>query len=47
MLVVDDIDRPRYAASLDAVPWARRDIIGFAPAKPSLSYTGLFVRPDE
>jgi hypothetical protein len=47
MLIVDDVDRPRYATALEAVPWPRRDIIGFAPAKPSLSYTGLFVRPDE
>jgi predicted O-methyltransferase YrrM len=47
MLVVDDVDRERYAAALDAVSWPRTDVIGFAPAKPSLSYTSLFVRPDE
>ena len=47
MLVVDDVDRERYAAALDAVPWPRADVIGFAPAKPSLSYTSLLVRPDE
>jgi hypothetical protein len=47
MLVVDDVDRERYAAALDAVPWQRTDIIGFAPAKPSLSYTSALVRPDD
>lgn len=47
LLVVDDVDRPRYAAALDSVAWPRTDVIGFAPAKPSLSYTTLFVRPDE
>jgi hypothetical protein len=47
MLVVDDVDRERYAAALEAVAWPRTDIIGFAPAKPSLSYTSVLVRPDE
>ena len=47
MLVVDDVDRERYAAALTAVPWPRTTVIGFAPAKPSLSYTAMFVRPDE
>jgi hypothetical protein len=47
MLVVDDVDRARYAAALARLSWPRADVIGFAPAKPSLSYTALFVRPDE
>jgi predicted O-methyltransferase YrrM len=47
LLVVDDVDRPRYRAALESVSWPRTDVIGFAPAKPSLSYTTLFVRPDE
>jgi predicted O-methyltransferase YrrM len=47
MLVVDDIDRERYARALAAVGWPRTDVIGFAPAKPSLSYTALLTRPDE
>jgi hypothetical protein len=47
MLVVDDVDRARYAAALEAVPWPRTDFVGFAPAKPSLSYTSMLVRPDD
>jgi len=47
MLVVDDTDRERYAAALEAVPWPRADIVGFAPAKPSLSYASVLVRPDD
>jgi predicted O-methyltransferase YrrM len=47
MLVVDDVDRARYAPALARLSWPRTDVIGFAPAKPSLSYTALFVRPDE
>ncbi|HEX4472919.1 MAG TPA: class I SAM-dependent methyltransferase [Nocardioides sp.] len=47
MLVVDDVDRERYAAAVAAVPWPSTSVIGFAPAKPSLSYTATFVRPEE
>jgi hypothetical protein len=47
MLVVDDVDRQRYARALEAVDWPREDVIGFAPAKPSLSYSTLFTRPHE
>lgn len=46
-LVVDDVDRERYAAGLAAIPWPRRDVVGFAPAKPSLAYTAVFTRPPE
>lgn len=45
LLVVDDIDRDRYQAAIDATGWPRRDIVGFAPAKPSLAYTAVLTRP--
>lgn len=44
-LIVDDVDRTRYAAGLSDVGWPRRDVVGFAPAKPSLAHTAVFVRP--
>lgn len=46
-LIVDDVDRERYSAGLASIPWPRRDVIGFAPAKPSLAYTAVFTRPHE
>jgi Methyltransferase domain len=46
-LVVDDVDRERYARALERVGWPRTDVVGFAPAKPSLSYTAAFSCPDE
>jgi len=45
LLVVDDIDRERYRAAVDATGWPRRDVVGFAPAKPSLAYTAVLTRP--
>jgi predicted O-methyltransferase YrrM len=44
-LVVDDVDRERYAEPLSRIPWPRRDVVGFAPAKPSLAYSAVFRRP--
>lgn len=44
-LVFDDVDRERYAEALEAVPWRRRDYVGFAPAKPSLAFTSVFEKP--
>jgi predicted O-methyltransferase YrrM len=45
LLVVDDVDRERYVEPLAAITWPRRDVVGFAPAKPSLAYTAVFQRP--
>jgi precorrin-6B methylase 2 len=45
LLVVDDVDRERYQAAIDATGWPRRDVVGFAPAKPSLAYTAVLTRP--
>jgi hypothetical protein len=44
-LLVDDIDRERYHAAVDAIGWPRRDVVGFAPAKPTLAYTAVLRRP--
>jgi hypothetical protein len=46
-LIVDDVDRERYADALTRIPWPRRDVVGFAPAKPSLAYTAVFERPPD
>jgi hypothetical protein len=45
LLVVDDADRERYHAAMDATGWPRRDVVGFAPAKPSLAFTAVLTRP--
>ena len=45
LLIVDDADRERYQAAIDATGWPRRDVVGFAPAKPSLAYTAVLSRP--
>ena len=45
LLLVDDIDRERYHAAVDAIGWPRRDVVGFAPAKPTLAYTAVLTRP--
>ncbi len=45
-LVLDDSDRARYAEAADSIAWRRRDVIGFAPAKPTLAYTTVFERPE-
>jgi hypothetical protein len=48
LLLVDDIDRERYHAAVAAIAadgWERRDVVGFAPAKPSLAYTAVLTRP--
>ncbi len=44
-LVFDDVDRSRYERGLAEIPWPRRDVVGFAPAKPSLAYSAIFTRP--
>lgn len=46
-LVVDDVDRERYSAGLASIPWPRRDVVGFAPGKPTLAYTAVLTRPRE
>jgi len=45
LLIVDDVDRERYQAAMAATGWPRRDVVGFAPAKPSLAYTAVLTRP--
>jgi len=45
LLLVDDIDRERYHEAVDAIGWPRRDVVGFAPAKPTLAYTAMLRRP--
>jgi len=45
LLIVDDVDREKYHAAIDATGWPRRDVVGFAPAKPSLAYTAVLTRP--
>jgi len=45
LLLVDDIDRERYHAGVEAIGWPRRDVVGFAPAKPTLAYTAVLTRP--
>lgn len=45
LLIFDDVDRDRYQDGLASITWPRRDIVGFAPAKPTLAYTAVFTRP--
>ena len=45
LLIVDDVDRERYAGALEQVPYPREDVVGFAPAKPTLAYTAVMRRP--
>lgn len=45
LMLVDDVDRERYRAPLASIEWPRWDVVGFAPAKPSLAYTTVFRRP--
>lgn len=45
LLIVDDIDRERYRAAIDATGWPVREVVGFAPAKPSLAYTAVLTKP--
>jgi predicted O-methyltransferase YrrM len=44
-LIVDDADRPRYAAALADIGWPRTDYVAFAPAKPTLAYTAVLQKP--
>ena len=44
-LLVDDVNRQRYADAVREVNWPRRDVIGFAPAKVSLGHTAVLTRP--
>lgn len=46
LLIVDDADRARYAPAIAATGWRRRDVVGFAPAKPTLAYTAVLEKPD-
>jgi hypothetical protein len=46
LLIVDDANRERYAAAISETPWARRDVVGFAPAKPTLGYTAVLGKPE-
>lgn len=46
LLILDDSDRARYAAAMDQVDWPRREVVGFAPAKPTLAYSTVFTRPE-
>ena len=45
LLILDDVDRPRYGSVFATVPWPSRTIVGFAPCKPTLAYTAVFSRP--
>lgn len=45
LLLVDDADRERYAAAIDGTGWPRRDVVGFAPGKPTLAHTAVLRRP--
>lgn len=45
LLILDDVDRRRYARAFEAIDWPRRKMIGFAPCKPTLAYTAVFERP--
>ena len=45
LLLVDDVDRRRYADAVRNVDWPRRDVIGLAPAKISLAHTAVLTRP--
>lgn len=45
LLVLDDSDRDRYAPAGEAITWPREQVVGFAPAKPTLAYTTVFRRP--
>ena len=45
LLIVDDADRERYTAALQATGWPRRDVVGFAPAKPTLAHSAVLRRP--
>ena len=45
LLLIDDINRKKHTRAVKAVPWPRRDVIGFAPGKLSLGYTAVLTRP--
>ena len=45
LLILDDIDRDRYAPALEGIAWPRTDYVAFAPAKPTLAYSAAFERP--
>lgn len=44
-LIVDDIERPRYAPVFELTDWPRRVFTGFAHGKPTLAHTVVFTRP--
>jgi hypothetical protein len=45
LLLVDDVDRAEYSSAIGDLGWPRVDIVGFAPAKPSLGYTAFLTKP--
>lgn len=45
LLVIDDIERTRYAPVFDMVSWPRRRFSGFAPCKGSIAHTAVFTKP--
>jgi hypothetical protein len=45
LLLLDDVDRSRYAPAFDLIDWPRRIVRDFAPCKSSLAHTAVFTRP--
>lgn len=45
VLILDDVDRARYARAFDLVDWPREVVHGFAPCKPTMGHTAVFTRP--
>ena len=44
-LILDDVDRARYARAFEVVDWPREVVHGFAPCKPTMGHTAAFTRP--
>ena len=45
VLILDDVDRTRYAPAFEVVDWPREVVHGFAPCKPTMGHTAVFTRP--
>jgi Methyltransferase domain len=45
LLLVDDVNREKYADAVGNVGWPRMDVVGLAPAKLSLGHTAVLTRP--
>jgi hypothetical protein len=45
LLILDDVDRTRYARAFEVVDWPREVVHGFAPCKPTMGHTAIFTRP--